>query len=609
MSKIKVMDEFLANKIAAGEVVEKTMNVVKELVENSIDAGSTEISIRLIDSGVKEIEVTDNGIGMDEEDAKMAFSRHATSKLKNLDDLFYIESLGFRGEALPSIASVSNVRLKTSNGVVGTLVTLNGGEDMTVSRCDLQKGTTIVVSDLFYNTPVRLKYLKNLYVELANIVEYVNKMALSYPNIKFSLTNNDKTLLMTDGSGDLLKVIYQIYGIDITKKMVPISGENDDYYISGYISYPEVTKSNRNSITTLVNGRVIKNNELNKIIVDSYHTYIPKDKFPIIVLNIDVDPILIDINIHPTKMDIKFSKIDALKDLVFELISKKLQELVLIPNVSVRDVSNISEVRNQINNVSTTQNTPEKYIEEMAIDFSVASEPVIYTNSNNSNVSNDDKSSEETIGDTDSNSSTDSNTPVKEEYRIKEMIPRGIVYLTYIIAENEDGMYIIDQHAAAERINYEKVLKALKSDVVVIDLLVPIKIELPLHEYLIVKNNFDILEKYGFRAEEFGINTILIRSHPNWIMDDIAEECIRKVIDIIATKENFDFDQFVWRMAATMACRMSIKANDYISYDDQVWLLNELRKCENPFTCPHGRPTIITYTKYDLEKLFKRSLD
>ena len=607
MSKIKVMDEVLANKIAAGEVVEKTMNVVKELVENSIDAGSTEISIRLIDSGVKEIEVTDNGVGMDEEDAKMAFSRHATSKLKNLDDLFYIESLGFRGEALPSIASVSNVRLKTSNGVVGTLVTLNGGEDMTVSRCDLQKGTTIVVSDLFYNTPVRLKYLKNLYVELANIVEYVNKMALSYPNIKFSLTNNDKTLLMTDGSGDLLKVIYQIYGIDITKKMVPISGENDDYYISGYISYPEVTKSNRNSITTLVNGRVIKNNELNKIIVDSYHTYIPKDKFPIIVLNIDVDPILIDINIHPTKMDIKFSKMDALKDLVFELISKKLQELVLIPNVSVRDVSSISEVRNQINNVSTAQNTPEKYIEEMAIDFSVASGPVIYTSSNNSNVSNNGESSEETIDNT--NTDSDSNTPAKEEYRIKEMIPRGIVYSTYIVAENEDGMYIIDQHAAAERINYEKVLKALKSDVVVIDLLVPIKIELPLHEYLIVKNNFDILEKYGFRAEEFGINTILIRSHPNWIMDDIAEECIHKVIDIIATKGNFDFDQFVWRMAATMACRMSIKANDYISYDDQVWLLNELRKCENPFTCPHGRPTIITYTKYDLEKLFKRSLD
>lgn len=588
MSKIKVMDEVLANKIAAGEVVEKTMNVVKELVENSIDAKSTEITIKLIDSGVKEIEVIDNGIGMDEDDAKMAFSRHATSKLKNLDDLFYIESLGFRGEALPSIAAVSNVRLKTSDGNIGTLVTLKGGEDLLVSRCDLQQGTTITVSDLFYNTPVRLKYLKNLYVELANIVEYVNKMALSYPNIKFCLINNDKVLLSTDGNGDLLKVIYQIYGADITKKMVAISGENDDYYISGFISYPEVTKSNRNSITTLVNGRVIKNNDLNKTIIDSYHTYIPKDKFPIIVLNIDVDPILIDINIHPTKMDIKFSKMEALKDLVSELISKKLKELVLIPNISVRDVSNVSEVRNQINNNFEDNKVDNKKIEEISFDFSVADREVSYEGTNDKTSSNDYSN---------------------DAYRIKEMIPRGIVYSTYIVAENEDGMYIIDQHAAAERINYEKVLRALKEKVIIVDLLVPIKIELPTHEYLIVKNNFNILEEYGFNVEEFGINTILIRSHPNWIMEDVAEECIHKVIDIIVTKEGFDFDQFVWHMAATMACRMSIKANDYISYDDQVWLLNELRKCDNPFTCPHGRPTIITYTKYDLEKLFKRSID
>ena len=587
MAKIKVMDEILANKIAAGEVVEKTMNVVKELVENSIDAKSDEITIKLIDSGVKEIEVSDNGIGMDEDDAKMAFSRHATSKLKNLDDLFYIESLGFRGEALPSIASVSNVRLKTSDGEVGTLVILKGGENITVERCDLQKGTTITVSDLFYNTPVRLKYLKNLYVELANIVEYVNKMALSYPNIKFTLINNDKVLLSTDGSGDLLKVIYQIYGVDITKKMVSIDGENDDYYVSGFISYPEVTKSNRNSITTLVNGRVIKNNELNKIIVDSYHTYIPKDKFPVIVLNIDVDPILIDINIHPTKMDIKFSKMDALKELVESLITKKLKELVLIPNISVRDVSNVSEVKNQIKNTLEAKEIETKYVEEISFDFSVSEDVVNYEESSN-----------EETGET-----------IEAVYRIKEMIPKGIVYSTYIIAENEDGMFIIDQHAAAERINYEKVLNALKENIVIVDLLVPIKIELPSHEYLIVRNNFSILEEYGFICEEFGINTILIRSHPNWIYDDVAEECVRKVVDIIATKESFDFDQFVWRMASTMACRMSIKANDYISYDDQVYLLNELRKCENPFTCPHGRPTIITYTKYDLEKLFKRSID
>lgn len=595
MSRIKVMDEVLANKIAAGEVVEKTMNVVKELVENSIDAKSSEITIKLIDSGVKEIEVSDNGIGMDREDAVMAFSRHATSKLKNLDDLFYIESLGFRGEALPSIASVSNVCLKTSNGETGTLVTLEGGENIKVSSCDLQEGTTITVSDLFYNTPVRLKYLKNLYVELSNIVEYVDKMALSYPDIKFCLINNDKVLLRTDGSGDLLKVIYQIYGADVTKKMISISGENDDYYISGFISYPEVTKSNRNGITTLVNGRVIKNNELNKIIIDSYHTYIPKDKFPIVVLNIDVDPILIDINIHPTKMDIKFSKMDTLKELVTDLVTKKLKQLTLIPNAAVRDVSSIAEVSKQIkkSNDDVSYNSvlgDKTSYEEIKLDFEVNAREERYN---------------ETKEDTDKVEEV----PVEKEYRIKKMEPRGIVYSTYIIAENEDGMYIIDQHAAAERINYEKVLAALKEKVVIVDLLIPVKIELSASEALIVKENFSLLEEYGFKTEEFGINTIIVRSHPSWIMDDVAEECIRKVIDIIITRESFDFDLFVWRMAATMACRMSIKANDYISYDDQMFLLDSLRKCDNPFTCPHGRPTIITYTRYDLEKLFKRSLD
>lgn len=596
MSNIKIMDEVLANKIAAGEVVEKTMNVVKELVENSIDAKSSEISIKLIDSGVKEIEVSDNGIGMDEEDAKMAFQRHATSKLKNLDDLFYIESLGFRGEALPSIASVSNIKLKTSDGNRGTLVTIDGLKDMKVERCDLQKGTTITVSNLFYNTPVRLKYLKNLYVELAHIVEYINKMALSYPAIKFTLINNEKILLQTDGNGDLLKVIYAIFGIDITKKMIAISGENDDYYINGYISYPEVTKGNRNSITTLVNGRVIKNNELNKCIIDCYHTYIHKDRYPVIILNIDVDPILIDINIHPTKMDIKFSKMDTLKDLLIKVITEKLEHLTLIPEVSVRDSYSVSEVHRQIVSkeiISEPQEEKEERVyEEVRLDFEVAEANQEYE-SVKEEVEQSSKKEE-----------------IKEEkVRIKKMIPRGVVLLTYIVAENEDGMYLIDQHAAAERINYEKILKQMKEKPVIVDLLVPIKIELQPDEFILVKERFELLEKYGFITSEFGFNTIIIRSHPAWIPEDRAEDIIKKIVDIIIEKGSFDFDQFIWRMAATTACRMSVMANTYISQEDQEWILENIRYCDNPFTCPHGRPTIITYTRYELERLFKRQLD
>ena len=588
MSKIKVMDEVLANKIAAGEVVEKTMNVVKELVENSIDANSSEITIKLIDSGVKEIEVSDNGIGMDPDDAKIAFSRHATSKLTKLDDLFYIESLGFRGEALPSIASVSNVKLKTSDGKVGSLITINGGKDLKEERSDLQQGTTITVSDLFYNTPVRLKYLKNLYTELAYIVEYMNKMALSYPNIKFTLINNDKVLLKTDGSGDLLKVIYEIYGVDITKKMIPIDGENDDYYVHGFISYPEVTKGNRNSITTLVNGRVIKNNELNKCIVDCYHTYIHKDRYPVIILNIDVDPILIDINIHPTKMDIKFSKMDTLKELVNKLITEKLENINLIPEVSVRDNYSVSEVSRQINRKE--EETPiedtTKY-EEIKLDFEVAEEKQKY----------EEELKEELPFE------------VEEEPKIKKMHPIGVIFKTYIVAENEDGMYLIDQHAAAERINYEKIMKQMKEKPVVIDLLVPIRVELRKDEMLLAKERFESLKDYGFIIDEFGENTLLVRSHPAWIPEEKQEDIIRKLIDIVIDKGKLDFDQFIWRIAATTACRMSVMAGDYISEEEEEWILENIRYCENPFTCPHGRPSIITYTRYELEKLFKRQLD
>ena len=583
MSKINIMEEDLANKIAAGEVVEKCMNVVKELVENSIDAGSTYVKIELIDSGVKKIKVIDNGIGMDKEDAVLAFSRHATSKLKTLDDLFDIETLGFRGEALPSIAAVSNVVLKTSNSDIGTEVRIDGGRITSIASSDLRSGTSINVSNLFYNTPVRLKYLKNLYTELANITDYVNKMALSFPNISFTLINNDKVILSTDGSGNLLKVIHSIYGLDVTKKMVNVKGENDDYVISGYISYPELTRSNRNSITTLVNGRVIKNNELNKIIIDSYHTYMPEGKYPIVVLNIEVDPSLIDINIHPTKMDIKFSKMNELKELVKGTISSILEKLTLIPEIkkSKKTVSkgyNIVEgVKEDNSFIEETEEVPLYNREEITFDFTVKEEEKEYN---------------------------------EGEKRIKKMYPVGLVHGTYIIAENEDGMFIIDQHAAAERINYEKVLDKLSNpDGKITDLLIPVKIELSNSEYIILKENLNILKDLGFRIEEFGVNTILVRSHPMWINEFNTKEVIEKIVRIVIEKENFDHEKFIDRVAATVACKMSIKGNSHITLDDMNILLDNLRKTKNPFTCPHGRPTIITYTKYELEKLFKRAMN
>lgn len=588
MSKIQVMSMNLSNKIAAGEVIEKTMNVVKELVENSIDAGATTIKIDLLDSGVGEIIVTDDGVGMDREDATLAFSRHATSKLKSLNDLFNIESLGFRGEALPSIAAVSNVTLKTSNGEVGTEVNIVGGKINYVKSADLAKGTKFIVRDLFYNTPVRLKYLKNLYVELANITEYVNKMALSYPNIKFVLTNNNKQLLNTEGHGNLLKVINNVYGVEVAKKMVKIDASNDDYVIKGYICYPEISKPNRSSIITFVNGRYIRNNELNRTITDAYHTYLMIDKFPIVVINIEVDPILVDINIHPTKMDIKFSKMDTLKSLITDVISKTLRELTLIPKAKYEEIKPSPITSYSVSEEPSVYNDNYKdydKVEEVRLDF-------------DSTLNNNEETFEEL------------EEPNKPAERLKKMYPVGLVHGTYIICENEDGMYIIDQHAAAERINYEKYfteMKKVKHDTTA--LLVPIKIELPTDEAIRLKHNIGVLLDMGFEIEEFGINTFIVRVHPTWLPTYMAEEAIRKIINIVIEKEEFDYGKFIEHVAITLACKMSIKANDFITMEDIEILLENLRNTKNPFTCPHGRPTIISYSKYDLEKLFKRAVN
>ena len=587
MSKIQVMNEDLANKIAAGEVVERCLNVVKELVENSIDAKSSKIRVSLKDSGILEITVADDGVGMDEEDAALAFSRHATSKLKSLNDLFHIASLGFRGEALPSIASVSKVELRTSTNDVGTYLYLEGGVLIKKERYPLEKGTTITVKNLFYNTPVRLKYLKSLSTELSLIIDYMNKMALSYPNIKFILENNDKELLNTTGDGNLLKVIYAVYGIDVAKKMIEINGENDDYVISGYVSYPEAAKTSRNVMTTLVNGRVIKNQALNRAILDTYHTYIPKDKYPVIVINISVDPILVDINIHPQKMDIKFSKLDELLSLVTSLIEKKLKEILLIPHASVRNIETIYEVEDSLplekpKSIFDDDNDIkiEKEVEEVTFDFQA-----------------------------------DSEQPIKdeiphEEYRIKKMHPLGIIHKTFIVAENEEGMYLIDQHAIAERINYEKFMKELsKENKDTTDLLVPIKLEYPKDEFLKIKEYLDVLKSIGVYLEEFGDHTFLVRRHPTFIYKGREKDSIEKIISILLEKGTFSKEKFIEKTATTLACRLSIKANDYISLEEADYLLETIRTCENPFTCPHGRPTIITYSNYELEKMFKRVMN
>lgn len=606
MSKITVMDEILANKIAAGEVVEKCASVVKELVENSIDASSTEIKIELIDAGTKQIKITDNGVGMDREDAVLAFSRHATSKLKNEDDLYRIETLGFRGEALASIASVSKITLKTSTGGVGTLVKINGGKIESVTESDARIGTVISVNDLFYNTPARLKHLKSLYTELANVTEYVNKMALSHSEIKFILSNNGNVILNTDGSDNLLKTISSIFGINIVKKMLPVSAMDNDYVISGYITLPEIMRSNRNGIITLVNGRVVRNAEINRIINDSYHGYKPDNRYPITVLKIEVDPSLVDVNIHPTKMDIKFGKMQELLLLIEKMIKNVLKQQLLIPHIEVEQPFNDLTINEEFeyNNNLNTDIQNDKSVEKTKYEEIVLDLERIGEEEQSYSVKIDNE--KENVSPTDESLLFEIEESVE---KLPELYPVGLVHGTYIICQNEKGMYLIDQHAAKERINYEYYREKLgnpRPDS--IPMLIPLTLELPNNEYMVLKENFQFLQNMGFEIDDFGVNSIIIKAHPTWIRIGEEDRVIRMVIDLVINKEkDFSIAKFNEHLAATVSCKASIKANENITMEEMENLISDLRKCKNPFNCPHGRPTIVYYSKYDLEKLFKRS--
>ena len=581
MNIIKIMSDDLSNKIAAGEVVESLMNIVKELVENSIDAGASIIKIYLKESGIKSIKVVDDGKGMSREDCKNSILRHATSKLYTKEDLFNINTLGFRGEALPSISSVSKMNISTSDGESSTSLEVTGGTITNCSSTDLRRGTSISVCDIFYNTPARFKYLKSLHTELANILNYVNKMALANPSISFYLENDSKVLLNTSGDGNLLKVINSIYGLDVTKKMLKVECSNSDYIVSGYISYPEINRSSRNNITLLVNGRYVKNNDIIRSILEGYHTYLPINRYPIIVLNIKTDPYIIDVNIHPTKMDIKFSKIEDLKNMIYNMISTSLNKLSLIPEAKyeqrpVSNINNLSTINDKLD-FKNKESKEEVKFEEINFDF------------NSDFIISDNEEKYET----------------KE--KMKKITPLALAHGTYIIGENEDGIFLIDQHAANERINYEYYLKELgKNTNTSVDLLIPIKIELSNNEYLSLKEYINVLDEMGFVYEDFGFNTLLIRSHPSWIKKEYTNETIRKIIEVIIEHKDFNKEKFNEKVAITLACKMSIKANEHISHEEMNVLLERLRNTNNPFTCPHGRPTVITYTIYELEKMFKR---
>jgi len=592
MNKINIMSENLANKIAAGEVVERIANVVKELVENSIDAGSKIIKIELIESGTKSIKIVDDGIGMSREDAKLCFFRHATSKIKNENDLYFIGTLGFRGEALAAISAVSNITLDTYDGNESTLLEVSAGKIINEKVGSMRIGTIMEVKELFYNTPARLKFIKNLYAELNYTVGFIEKIALSHPSISFTLVNDNKEIVKTSGSGDLYKVIHEIYGYNVSKNMIKINGENYDYTINGYISNLNVYKSNRNNMIIFVNGRVITNQSINRTIKDAYHTVLAENKFPIVVINIETDPTLIDVNIHPTKQDIKFSKLESLNDLLFVTIKEAINKsdnsfkpYDETPEYS-ENLFNYSEYTNndRINNYISENNlnynevnqTPQKIIEEVRLEFD-SKEEVKYDEEN-----------------------------IKREHKLIK--PVGLALGTFLIAHDEDTMYMFDIHAADERHNYELYLSYFEgAKVYTTNMLFPITLEYKADEFMNIKEHIDIIKELGIGVEEFGKNTFRVYSHPSWLKEGFEEESIRKIFESVGElKGDFDRTKFNDRVCASLACKASVKANSSLTYEEMEAIINNLFECKFPYTCPHGRPTVIKYPLYELEKMFKR---
>lgn len=587
MGVINVLDSSLANKIAAGEVIERPASVVKELVENSIDAGASVIEIKIKDAGQKLICVSDNGKGMDKEDAHLAFKRHATSKILKERDLFSIHTLGFRGEALPSIAAVSEVTIETSKGSLGTRIKLIDSEIVEDGPCSSRAGTTIMVENLFYNTPARLKYLKSDNVEISHINEVVSKIALAHPNVSLTLYIEDRVSFFSTGRGDVLEVISSLYGLNVAREMKKFEKESDDFAISGYTSSLGVSKSNRNFIITILNGRCVKMLGVQNAVIDAYKTYLSDDRFPVTVVNIEVDPTLVDVNVHPAKHEVRLSKEKELK----ELVETSIREIFKVNNIAPKIYSEPAKKSEQIKlDVETFyggQTSYESFKEEIVV---------------NENLIREEQESLQKIVDF---SSVETN-----DKKYIKMTPIGQFHAKYILAYDDGAMYIVDQHAAAERINYEKFQRELNdmSRWAFTDLLVPIIINVSNSQSIKLLDYLENFKNIGIEMIPFGINAFKVTSIPIWMKESNVNEYIDEVVEqVLSTSGRVKLGDLRLKAISTLACKASLKANKNLSMQEMQILLDNLFTCNNPFTCPHGRPTLIVYSDNELDKMFKRT--
>ncbi|WP_027963263.1 DNA mismatch repair endonuclease MutL [Halalkalibacillus halophilus] len=606
MGKIYELPDALADKIAAGEVVERPASVVKELLENAIDANSHSIKVEIEEAGLRSIKVIDDGEGIDSEDVMKAFNRHATSKIKDEAQLFRIQTLGFRGEALASIASVSQLTLRTSTGLeAGTEVHIHGGNVKEKNVTTKRKGTEIIVEHLFYNTPARLKYLKTVHTELGHITDVINRMALAHPEVRFECTHNGKKLFLSPGNDQLLQVIQQVYGAKIVQDMLKIENSSLDYRITGFIAKPENARSNRNYISLLVNGRYIKNPVINKAIMEGFHTFLPIGRYPIAVIHMEMDPYLVDVNVHPAKTEVRFSKEKELYQIVKDTVYKALHQETLIPEGRKKhkdtseqttfDFSSTNHVQETQAPLSGNFDTPKRVFTE---------QPATTPSSDSINESSNKEDSSFTNEGELLGKNTKEDTPTE---RMPVVYPIGQLRGTYILAQNEEGFYMIDQHAAQERIKYEFYKDKLGNpEHELQELLVPLTFDFSQNESIMIETKKAELEAVGLILEGFGDRSYIVRAHPSWFPTGEEEQIIRDMVEDLVTDRAINIEKLREEAAILLSCKRSIKANHYLNHAEMEYLLQELRACVDPFTCPHGRPIVVHFSDYEIQRMFKR---
>ncbi|MBG9977308.1 DNA mismatch repair endonuclease MutL [Ruoffia tabacinasalis] len=636
MGIIKQMPDFLANQIAAGEVVERPASVVKELVENAIDAESTQIIVELIEAGIQQIKVTDNGKGIIAEDLPMAFMAHATSKIYETTDLFNINSLGFRGEALASIGSVSKVRVEsmTEDDDSRHFIEIEGSKIIEEGLTQAKIGTTVEVNSLFYNTPARLKHLKTIKTELSHSLKFIQKIALAYPNIRFKLTHNGQEIFASHGNDNLQQVIASVYQPALARDLIPIQSESDDFSINGFISKPTLTRTSKQYIHWIINGRSVKSYMLDEVLIKAYGRQLMIGRYPIAIIRIQLDPRLVDVNVHPTKQTVRLSKEDELSELITQAVHRTLDVVNPIPSLEESDLPNVN--RNNTNydpvQFNFTQKTPstnnepnrgqDTEPEAKLTDYKEQLQNALNNNGSNRSSSigeptevNYQRSepTNETIQTTDFDPSTTNKQPVEESKRYSldfySLRYVGQIHGTYLIAENETGFYLIDQHAAQERIRYEDLMNEEVDVSIQQQLLMPIIINFTTSEMEIISELEEQFEKLGLYLELMGPTSYKLESYPDWLYYEEVEGLVTDLVELLNKQPDLTVQELKERSIIMQSCRGAIKANHYLDDKQAIALIHGLDGLEDPYHCPHGRPVFVEFDQNTLEKLFKRIQD